>query len=33
MCSGVRMPQLRPPLSDADMAMIEAWICQATANH
>jgi len=33
LCSGARMPLLGAPLSDADMAKIEAWICQGAANN
>lgn len=33
MCSGARMPLRGTPLSDADMATIEAWICQGAANN
>lgn len=33
LCSGARMPLLGTPLSDADMAKIEAWICQGAANN
>ncbi|HEX7941708.1 MAG TPA: hypothetical protein VF488_07865 [Gemmatimonadaceae bacterium] len=33
LCSGARMPLQGTPLSDADMAKIEAWICQGAANN
>jgi hypothetical protein len=33
LCSGTRMPPQGTPLSDADMALIEAWICQGAANN
>jgi len=33
LCSGARMPLQGAPLSDADMAKIEAWICQGAANN
>ncbi|HEY6177934.1 MAG TPA: hypothetical protein VIX73_25945 [Kofleriaceae bacterium] len=33
MCSGARMPLRGTPLSDADMATIEAWICQGAPNN
>jgi hypothetical protein len=33
MCSGERMPLKGTPLSDADMATLEAWICQGAANN
>lgn len=33
LCSGARMPPQGAPLSDADMARIEAWICQGAANN
>jgi hypothetical protein len=28
LCYGTRMPQDRAPLADADLAIIQAWICQ-----
>lgn len=33
LCGGARMPLQGAPLSDADMAKIEAWICQGAANN
>ena len=33
MCSGVRMPRLGTPLSDASMQKIEDWICQGAPNN
>jgi hypothetical protein len=33
MCSGVRMPRLGTPLSDADMRKIEDWIRQGAPNN
>ena len=33
MCGGARMPLQGAPLSEADMARIEAWICQGAANN
>lgn len=33
MCSGVRMPKLRLPLSEADVAKIAAWICQGALDN
>lgn len=33
LCSGARMPPQGTPLSDANLATIEAWICQGAANN
>jgi cytochrome c553 len=33
MCNGARMPKLRAPLSDADIAKLEAWICQGALDN
>ncbi|TMQ04863.1 MAG: hypothetical protein E6J90_50455 [Deltaproteobacteria bacterium] len=33
MCSGVRMPRLGTPLSDASMQKIADWICQGAPNN
>jgi hypothetical protein len=33
LCSGVRMPRLGTPLTDAGVKKIEDWICQGAANN
>jgi hypothetical protein len=33
MCAGLRMPLRGTPLSETDMATIEAWICQGAPNN